>query len=70
MMTKFRNFVNKQIEAKMKKDFGKLKKVISVKQLNIQGKLQMETPSIFRRNKRTGRPSEILPDSKKNTGKS
>jgi len=57
-------------EVKVHDSSGNLKKVISVKQLNIRGKLQMETPSIFRRNKRTGRPSEILPDSKKNTGKS
>ena len=57
-------------EVKVYDSSGNLKKVISVNQLNIREKLQMETPSIFRRNKRTGRPSEILPDSKKNTGKS
>ena len=57
-------------EVKVYDSSGNLKKVISINQLNIREKLQMETPSIFRRNKRTGRPSEILPDSKKNTGKS
>ena len=57
-------------EVKVYDSSGNLKEVISVNQLNIRGKLQMENPSIFRRNKRTGRPSEILPDSKKNTGKS
>jgi len=57
-------------EVKVYDSSGKLKNVISVDQLNIRGKLQMETPSIFWRNKRTGRPSKKLPDSKKNTGKS
>jgi hypothetical protein len=55
-------------EVKVYDSSGNLKKVISVNQLNIREKLQMETPSIFKRNKRTGRPSEKLPDSKKNTG--
>ena len=66
-MLKRGNFMN---EVKVYDSSGNLKKVISVNQLNIREKLQMETPSIFRRNKRTRRPSEILPDSKKNTGKS
>ena len=57
-------------EVKVYDSSGNLQKVISVNQLNIREKLQMETPSIFKRNKRTGRPSEKLPDSKKNTGKS
>ena len=57
-------------EVKVCDRLGNLKKVISVNRLNIREKRQMETPSIFRRNKRTGRPSEKLPDSKKNTGKS
>ena len=57
-------------EVKVYDSSGNLKKVISVNQLNIREKLQMETPSIFRKNKRTGRPAEKLPDSKQNTGKS
>ncbi len=57
-------------EVKVYDSSGNLKKVISVNQLNIREKLQMETHSIFWRNKRTGRPSEKLPDNKKNTGKS
>ena len=44
-------------EVKVYDSSGNLKKVISVDQLNIRGKLKMETPSIFWRNKRTGRPS-------------
>jgi hypothetical protein len=35
---------------------GNLKKVISVQKLNIRSKMQMEVPSLFRKNKRTGRP--------------
>jgi len=66
-MLKRGNFLN---EVKVYDSSGNLKKVISVNQLNIREKLQMETPSIFRKNKRTGRPSKKLPDSKKNTGKS
>jgi len=57
-------------EVKVYDSSGKLKKVISVNQLNIREKMMYETPSIYRRDKRTGRPSEKLPDSKKNTGKS
>ncbi len=66
-MLKRGNFMN---EVKVYDSSGNLKKVISVNQLNIREKLKMETPSIFRKNKRTGRPSKKLPDSKKNTGKS
>jgi hypothetical protein len=34
---------------------GNLKKVISVQKLNIRSKMQMEVPSLFRKNKRTGK---------------
>jgi len=57
-------------EVKVYDSSGNLKKVISVNQLNIREEIQWETPSILWKNKRTGRPSEKLPDSKKNTGKS
>ena len=57
-------------EVKVYDSSGKLKKVISANQLNIREKMMYETPSIFKRDKRTGRPSKKLPDSKKNTGKS
>jgi len=44
-------------EVKVYDSSGNLKNVITVDQLNIRSNLQMETPSIFRRDKRTGRPS-------------
>lgn len=56
-------------EVKVYDSSGNLKKVISVNQLNIREKLQMETPSIFKRNKRAGRPPEKSSDSKKITEK-
>lgn len=43
-------------EVKVYDRSGKLKKVISVKALNIRSTKQLETPSIFRNNKRAGRP--------------
>ena len=43
-------------EVKVYDSSGNLKKVISVKSLNIRSKKQMEVPSLFRKNKRTGRP--------------
>jgi len=57
-------------EVKVYDSSGNLKNVISVNQLNNRAKEQLETPSVFWRNKRTGRPSKKLPHSKKNTGKS
>ena len=48
---------------------GNLTKVISVNQLNIREKNLLNTPSIFRRNKRTVKPPIKLKDSKDNTGK-
>ncbi len=56
-------------EVKVFDSSGNLKKVISVSQLNIREKLQMETPSIFRRNNKTVKPPEKNPDSKDNTEK-
>lgn len=55
-------------EVKVFDSLGNLKKVISVHQLNIREKLQMETPSIFRRNKRTMRPPVKLPNYRENIG--
>ncbi len=43
-------------EVKVYDSSGNLKKVISVKKLNIRSKKQMEVPSLFRKNKRTARP--------------
>lgn len=56
-------------EVKVYDSAGKLKKVISVNQLNIREKNLMDTPSIFRRNKRTIKPLVKLDASKDNTGK-
>lgn len=42
-------------EVKVYDSSGNLKKVISIKQLNLREKMQLETPSIFRKNKRTGK---------------
>ena len=43
-------------EVKVYDDSGKLKKVISIKALNIRSKKQLETPSMFLRNKRGRKP--------------
>lgn len=43
-------------EVKVYDSSGKLKKVISVKRLNIRSKQQLESPSLFKKNKRTGKP--------------
>jgi hypothetical protein len=56
-------------EVKVYDRIGNLKKVISINQLNIREKMRMETPSIFRRNKRTLRPPVKLPNSQEDTGK-
>ena len=56
-------------EVKVFDSAGNLKKVISVNQLNIRETNLMNTPSMFRRNKRTVKPPIKLPDSKDNTGK-
>jgi hypothetical protein len=50
-------------EVKVYDSSGNLKKVISIKQLSIRGKKQIENPSLFRRDKRIrkplAKPSEI-----------
>jgi hypothetical protein len=43
-------------EVKVYDSSGNLKKVISVKKLNIRSKKQLDFPSLFKKNKRTGRP--------------
>ncbi len=43
-------------EVKVYDSSGNLKKVISVKKLNIRSKKQLEFPSLFKKNKRTGKP--------------
>ncbi len=43
-------------EVKVFDSSGNLKKVISVKKLNIRSKKQLEFPSLFKKNKRTGKP--------------
>ncbi len=45
-------------EVKVYDSSGNLKQVISVKKLNIRSEKQLETPSLFKKNKRTGRPLE------------
>ena len=45
-------------EVKVYDSSGKLKKIISVKALNVRSKKQMENPSIFKRNKKTRRVTE------------
>jgi len=55
-------------EVKVCDRLGNLKKVISVNRLNIREKRQMETPSIFRRNKITIKSPAKLLNNKKNTG--
>ncbi len=56
-------------EVKVFDGSGNLTKVISVNQLNIREKTLLNTPSMFRRNKRTVKPPIKIPDSKDNTGK-
>ena len=64
-MLKGGNFMN---EVKVYDSSGNLKKIISPNQLKIREIMQWENPYIFRRNKRTGRPTAKLPNSKKNAG--
>ena len=45
-------------EVKVYDSSGNLKKVISVKKLNIRSIQQLESPSLFKKNKRTGKPGE------------
>jgi len=56
-------------EVKVFDSSGYLKKVISVNQLKIREKNLLDTPSMFRRNKRTVKPPVKLKDSKDITGK-
>ncbi len=42
-------------EVKVFDSSGNLKKVISIKKLHIRSKMQLDSPSLFRKNKRTGR---------------
>jgi hypothetical protein len=43
-------------EVKVYDSSGNLKKVISIKKLNNRSKKQLESPSLFRKNKRAGKP--------------
>ncbi len=45
-------------EVKVFDSTGKLKKVITVKALNVRSKKQMENPSIFKKNKKVRRVTE------------
>ncbi len=49
-------------EVKVYDGSGNLKEVISVKKLNIRSKQQLESPSLFMKNKKTGRPPEKSPE--------
>lgn len=51
-------------EVKVYDSAGNLKKVISIKKLNIRSKKQLEFPSLFRNNKRTGRTWAKSPKSR------
>ena len=48
-------------EVKVYDSSGKLKKVISTQTLNIRSKQQLETPSMFRKNKKGIMPWSIPP---------
>jgi hypothetical protein len=56
-------------EVKVYDSSGNLKKVISINQLKTREQEILNTPSIFRRNKRTVKPPVKLNVSKDNTGK-
>lgn len=56
-------------EVKVYDSSGNLKKVISVNQLITREKNLLDTPSMFRRNKRTVKPPVELQGSKDITGK-
>lgn len=45
-------------EVKVYDGSGNLKEVISVKKLNIRSKQQLEFPSLFMKNKKTGKPAD------------
>ena len=45
-------------EVKVYDGSGNLKEVISVKKLNIRSKQQLESPSLFMKNKKTGKPAD------------
>lgn len=55
-------------EVKVYDNSGKLKKVISIKALNIRSTKQLETPSMFRKNKKGRMPSPKTTKSPANTG--
>jgi hypothetical protein len=50
-------------EVKVYDSSGNLKKVISVRKLNNRATKQLESPSLFRKNKRTGKAPEKPPKS-------
>jgi hypothetical protein len=62
---KLGNFMH---EVKVYDSSGNLKKVISVKKLNLRSKKQLEFPSLFLKNKRTGRPSGKSPNDPAKSG--
>jgi hypothetical protein len=57
-------------EVKVYDSSGKLKKVISTKSLNIRSKQQLETPSMFRRNKKGRMPWSKSPKTQTKAEKS
>ncbi len=48
-------------EVRVYDGLGNLKKVISVKKLNIRSKKQLESPYLFRKDKRSRRPTGKTP---------
>mgnify|MGYP003977512093 CR=1 len=50
-------------EVKVYDNSGKLKKVISINALNIRSKQQLETPAMFKRNKKGRMPWSKSPES-------
>ena len=57
-------------EVKVFDNSGNLKKVISVKKLHIRSQKQLDTPYLFRKNKKIGRPLAKTPKAQAKTGTS
>ena len=54
-------------EVKVYDGSGNLKEVISVKKLNLRSKKQLESPSLFMKNKRTAKTTEESPEDQEKT---
>jgi hypothetical protein len=55
-------------EVKVYDSSGNLKKIISVKKLELRSKKQLESPNLFRRNKKAGKPPKENRKPKINSG--